>query len=157
MVIYGESNQELDGDDPDTVYSFAVTALADCIQKGSKEFMIVFSSHGTGFLGFGGDDYDRRRRRRRRNLFSGLQNETEDESSPSRQRSLRQPNSDIVRALRQALTDTTSAPTQFDVIGFDACLMMSIGALDDYRDIAKYTLASQAVEPGHGMYDTVKT
>lgn len=39
-----------------------------------------------------------------------------------------------------------------DVIGFDACLMQAVGAADDYKGVAKYILASEAVEPGHGTY-----
>jgi hypothetical protein len=30
--------------------------------------------------------------------------------------------------------------------------MMEMGALDDYRQITDYYLASQAAEPGHGTF-----
>jgi len=38
------------------------------------------------------------------------------------------------------------------VIGFDACLMQAVDAVDDFRSIIKYYLASEATEPGHGTY-----
>jgi hypothetical protein len=55
-----------------------------------------------------------------------------------------------LNALTQALKDVTGAPNQYDVIGFDSCSMQAVGAADDYRKIAKYILASEALEPGHG-------
>jgi hypothetical protein len=87
--------------------------------------MIVFSSHGGGFEGFGTDDH------------------------PGRL--LYQTNSDIVGALRSALDSNLGEGSKFDVIGFDACLMQSFDAADDYSSVGQYYLASEQVEPGHGM------
>jgi hypothetical protein len=125
---------EHNGDDPETVYDFFETAMEDCLETGATEFFVEFSSHAAGFLGFGGDeDPDRNRRR-----------------------SLTQSNADLVGALSRVLQEVPGAPEKFDVIGFDACLMQAVGAADDYRDIARYILASEAVEPGHGWaYQTL--
>lgn len=119
---------EQNGDDPTTVTNFLVTAMQDCVAKGSTEFFVVFASHGGGFNGFGNDENIRRWRRR----------------------SLTQSNQDIESGLRSALNQVAGAPEKFDVIGFDACLMQAFGAADDYRSVGKYLLASEAVEPGHG-------
>ena len=58
----------------------------------------------------------------------------------------------ITFALSQAAQDTqaANAPTQLDVLGFDACLMQAFGAVEDYQALTKYYLASEAVEPGSG-------
>ena len=117
---------ELDSDSPETVYNFANTALADCVSRGSKEFMIVFGSHGAGFMGFGGDENIRRK------LGHS------------------QKNSEIKNALSLALDVNLGPGSKFDVIGFDACYMQALGAADDYRSVAKYMLASEETEPGHG-------
>ena len=53
-------------------------------------------------------------------------------------------------ALKKALEDVNGAPDKFDVIGFDACLMSAVGSADEYHEVAKYLLASEPVEPGHG-------
>eukprot|EP00526_Cylindrotheca_closterium_P004735 CAMPEP_0113607506 /NCGR_PEP_ID=MMETSP0017_2-20120614/3423_1 /TAXON_ID=2856 /ORGANISM="Cylindrotheca closterium" /LENGTH=783 /DNA_ID=CAMNT_0000516119 /DNA_START=44 /DNA_END=2395 /DNA_ORIENTATION=+ /assembly_acc=CAM_ASM_000147 len=116
----GETNSDV----PKTVSDFATKALADCKQAGSTEYFIAFSSHGTGFEGFGGDENIRRR-------LEGVQT-----------------NSDIVSALRTSLD--ANGIDKFDMIGFDACLMMAYGALDDFKSVSKYFLASEEVEPGHG-------
>jgi hypothetical protein len=125
MVVDQTLPEEQNGDDPQVVYNFLFTALTDCVAKGATEYFAAFSSHGSGFWGFGGDD------------------------NPGR-RKLTQLNSYLLIALTQALEDVIGAPNQYDVIGFDACLMQAVGAADDYRDIAKYILASEATEPGHG-------
>ena len=130
------SDQEQDGDDPQTVYDFVSTAIEDCMSDAETEFVddmefiVVFASHAAGPLGFGGDDDPDRRR---------LLQQT---------RLLTQTNDELVTALQRVLDDY-NIPS-FDVIGFDACLMQAVGAVDDYRRIAKYVLASEAVEPGHG-------
>jgi hypothetical protein len=132
MVVDQTLQQEQNGDDPNTVYQFLVTALRDCVAQGATEYFVVFSSHGAGWLGFGGDENTRRD-----------------------QRSLaQQPNAFIVEAMTEALWVVNGAPNFYDVIGFDACLMQAVGVADDYRKIAKYILASEAVEPGHGEYFT---
>jgi hypothetical protein len=129
MVVNQTLAEELNGDHPDTVYQFLKAALTDCVAQGAAEYFVAFSSHGGGFLGFGGDE----------NIRRG-------------QRSLaqQQPNDYIVTAMTQALQDVNGAPDFYDVIGFDACLMQAVGVADDYRKIAKYILATEAVKPGHG-------
>jgi hypothetical protein len=124
MVVERRLEDEQDGDDPNVVFNFAVQALSDCVAKGATEYFFAFSSHGAGFWGFGGD-------------------ENPDDSRP-------QFNDRIVNALATALTTVPGAPSIYDVIGFDACLMQAVGAMDEYRDISRYFLASEAVEPGHG-------
>ena len=126
MIVERDLIGEQNGDDPNVVYNFFATALADCVAKGSTEYMAVFSSHGGGFYGFGGDDTTARK--------------------------LTQVNDNIVLALETALENVAGAPDMYDVIGFDACLMQALGAADEYRGITKYYLASEAVEPGHGEY-----
>jgi Clostripain family len=122
-TLEGEQNS----DSPNVVYDFAVHALKDCVAKGSQEFFFAMSSHGGGYMGFGGDENQRRRR-------------------------LTMDNYQIVETLEQALADVEGAPNKFDMIGFDACLMQAAGALDDFSPITKYYLASEATEPGHGKY-----
>jgi hypothetical protein len=124
-LVIEEDLGELNGDSPDTVLKFVNHALADCIANGAEEYMIVFSSHGGGFQGFGGDEH------------------------PGRM--LAQTNSDIVGALRSALDSNLGEGSKMDVIGFDACLMQAFDAADDYSSVGKYYLASEQVEPGHGM------
>lgn len=124
MVVNTRLQDEQDGYDPNVVLNFAVHALSDCVAKGATEYFFAFSSHGAGFWGFGGDDNPH-------------------DSTP-------QFNIQIVNALSTALTTVPGAPDIFDVIGFDACLMQAVGAMDEYRDISRYFLASEAVEPGHG-------
>ena len=118
---------ELDSDHPQALYDFMVHAMTNCLSvdnNQSDEFMLVLSSHGTGFGGYGGDDNNRRR--------------------------LVQSNANIANAITTALGNVDGAPAQLDVLGFDACLMSSVLALEEYKDIAKYVLASEATEPGHG-------
>jgi Clostripain family len=88
---------------------------------------------GGGFAGFGGD-----------------------ENAPEvRHRKLLQTNQAIATAVRAALDSNPGGPTKLEVLGFDACLMQSLGAADDYQPVADYILASEAVEPGHGEWHTV--
>ncbi len=126
-LIIEEDLGELNSDSPQTVEDFVDRGLADCISRGSEEFMIVFGSHGGGFLGFGGDENMRRNNR-----------------------ALVQENNLIVGALRSALDKNLGPGSKFDIVGFDACLMQALGAADDYKSVAKYLLASEEVEPGHG-------
>jgi hypothetical protein len=123
-----ENLGELNSDVPETVYNFATKALADCKAAGSTEYFIAFSSHGTGFEGFGGDENTGRH-------LEGVQT-----------------NNDIVSALQSALDD--NGIDKFDIVGFDACLMMAYGAVDDFTSVSKYFLASEEVEPGHGKFST---
>ena len=130
-LIIEEDLGELNSDSPQTVEDFVDTGLADCISRGSEEFMIVFSSHGGGFLGFGGDE----------NIRRNLQGKS---------RNLVQANNQIVGALRSSLEKNLGSGSKFDVVGFDACLMQALGAADDFKSVAKYLLASEETEPGHG-------
>ena len=84
MIVERNLVGEQNGDDLNVVYNFFVTALTDCVAKGSTEYMAVFSSHGGGFYGFGGDD----------NIA----------------RKLTQVNDNIVTALSAALEDVPGAP-----------------------------------------------
>lgn len=63
-----------------------------------------------------------------------------------------QTNQDLNSAIDSALRSVPGAPQLLDVLGFDACLMSSFTSLDDFHNITKYFLASEAVEPGHGKY-----
>lgn len=125
-LVTSEDLGEVNSDTAQTVYDFVYHALADCVSAGSNEFFVTFSSHGSGFDGFGGDENIRKQRR------------------------LGQANQNIVNALRLALDDNLPAGSKFDVIGFDACLMQAFGAADDYKSVGTYFLASEEVEPGHG-------
>lgn len=127
MVVNASSTTELNGDDPQTLFDFLSYAMTDCVARGSTEYMLILSSHGSGMFGFGGDENTARRRRR-----------------------LIQANQNIVVAVQSALDAVEGTPDKLDVLGFDACLMSAVDALDEYRNITKYYLASEAVEPGHG-------
>lgn len=50
MVVVATSQEELNGDDQQTVVDFVYTALLDCIERGSNEYMLFFSSHGSGYV-----------------------------------------------------------------------------------------------------------
>jgi Clostripain family len=56
----------------------------------------------------------------------------------------------LATAIRGALDGNPEGNTKLQVLGFDACLMQSLGAVDDFQPVAEYILASEAVEPGHG-------
>ena len=132
-MVVDQQLGELDSDHPQALYDFMVHAMTNCLSSDnnqSNEFMLVLSSHGTGFFGYGGDDNERRR--------------------------LVQSNANIANAIATALGTVEGAPEQLDVLGFDACLMSSVLALEEYKDAAKYVLASEATEPGHGWaYQTL--
>lgn len=126
MIVNASSTAELNGDDPQTLYDFLAYSMTDCVARGSTEYMLILSSHGSGMFGFGGDE------------------------NPARRRRLTQANQNIVSAVQSALDTVEAAPDMLDVLGFDACLMQAVDAVDEYRNITKYYLASEAVEPGHG-------
>ena len=137
---YTQLQGERNGDDVQTPYDFLLYALPDCVAKGATEYFMIFSSHGGGFQGFGGDE----------NIPSAAVEASRRGNPDFDGRKLVQPNQNIVNAIYYALQDVEGAPEVLDVVGFDACLMSAVGAIDEYRDIAKYVLASEAVEPGHG-------
>ncbi|CAB9497801.1 peptidase C11 clostripain [Seminavis robusta] len=119
---------EVNSDHPQALYDFVVHALTDCLSRGHEtvDTFLILSSHGAGFAGYGGDENWRTRRR------------------------LIQSNKNIVYAIESALSEVDGAPGQLDVIGFDACLMSAVLALNEYQKVSKYVLASEATEPGHG-------
>lgn len=122
---------EQNSDSEETMFQFIMYALKDCVAKNKKEYFMAFSDHGGGAFGYGGDD----------NLGQG--------------RKLVAHNIEVVTAMKQALQFVPGAPEVFDVLGFDACSMMALGTMDDYdASVAKYFLASEALEPGSGWpYD----
>lgn len=48
--------------------------------------------------------------------------------------------------------DSQSPP--IDIIGFDACLMATIDTASTFRDVGRYLVASEELEPGNGWYYT---
>lgn len=121
MRLVETTASEQDSEDPAVLQSFMERALQDCLAQGTTETFLVLSGHGGGFYGYGGDDQDRR---------------------------LAQTNSNLASGMAAALA--TVGLDKLDVLGFDACLMQAVGTLDDYREVARYLLASEATEPGHG-------
>ena len=85
------------------MFDFLVHAMTDCVAKGSQEFFVAFSSHGTGYAGYGGDDHQEMRKL----------------GAP-------QPNGAIANTLKEVLAAVEGAPDMYDVIGFDACKWMDI-------------------------------
>lgn len=126
MVVDTTLTDEQDSDTGAVLQAFLRHALTDCVARGTQEYVLVLSSHGGGYAGFGADDNFRRRR---------LDYQTNDS---------------ILNAIATTLDSVDGAPEKLDVLGFDACLMQSVGALDEYNNITKYYIASEAVEPGHG-------
>lgn len=126
MVVDTTIDLEQNSDATDVGIAFFTRAITDCVAKGSDTWMLIMSSHGGGTIGFGGDEFTDRK--------------------------LLQSNQDIASSINTVLTTVPGAPAKLDVLGFDACLMQGFGVVDDYVNVAKYTLASEAVEPGHGTF-----
>jgi len=126
MVVDTMLTEEQDSDAGEVLQAFLLRAVTDCVAQGTQEYILVLSSHGGGYAGFGADDNAQRR---------SLSYQTNDS---------------IVGAIATALSSVAGAPSKLDVLGFDACLMQSVGALDEYYSITKYYVASEATEPGHG-------
>ena len=125
LIVHTRLSGEQNSDTTSVLQAFLTTAFTDCVTKGSDEFMLVFSSHGTGYAGFGGDDNVARRR-------------------------LLNSNANIATGISAALTAANVPGSKLDVLGFDACLMASYAAVAAYADLASYYIASEAVEPGSG-------
>ena len=53
----------------------------------------------------------------------------------------------IKGALAKALAITAKP---FELLGFDACLMANLEALNNFKSFSKYYIASEELEPGHG-------
>jgi len=132
MVVDTTLLGEQDSDSEEVVFQFVRHALTDCVARGTKEYLIVFADHGGGAIGFGGDETIRRRKLIARNNV-------------------------LVSALKRALAAVEGAPAVFDVIGFEACLMMAFGSLDDFdSSITKYVLASESLIWGSAWpFDTL--
>ncbi len=63
-------------------------------------------------------------------------------------------NTDTAMTLKE-LHDTFAAdPVKWDLIGFDTCLMGSLDVVPFVRNNARYMLASEELEPGHGWQYT---
>ncbi len=91
----------------------------------ADRYMLVLWDHGGGFAsGYGVDDLNTR----------------EDEQQLMTA-------SEIINAIRDA-------DTQFDVIGFDACLMQNVEYANAFEPYADYYLASEETEPGTGWFYT---
>jgi Clostripain family len=131
MRIDVQLSGEVNSDQPETVQNFLEYGIQDCLAHNYTSLMAAFSSHAGGFAGFGGD------KATRRNLRELLKINL-------------QTNRAIAGAIRAALDTTVGTDQKLEVLGFDACLMQATGSADDYRTVAKYILASEAVEPGHG-------
>lgn len=166
---------EQDSDLGSTVTAFVQYALTDCIAQQTDEYMLVFSSHGEffsqqlsekmrkfsqrisvclhiaggGYAGFGADDNEPLRRLATQGKL--LENKLVQPMSFHRWLGY-QSNLSIRDAISAALASVAGAPSVLDVLGFDACLMQSVGALDEFKSITRYYLASEAVEPGHGTF-----
>ena len=104
---------EQDIDSQSTFVNFLTHALTDCVAQGAQEYMFILCSHGGGYAGFGGHEFQVRQRR------------------------LAQSNLSILGGIQIALASVAGAPARLDVLGFDACLMSAVGALDEYREVTK--------------------
>jgi hypothetical protein len=93
--------------------------------------MLVFSAHGGGYTGFGGDDNVGRRRR------------------------LSNSNIDIANAIDDALVAASVPGIKLDVLGFDACLMCSYAALAEYQYLTTYygRAIGQAPDPLEQLFE----
>ena len=123
MVVDFEFAEEQNSDTREQIQSFLEYSLTDCLASGHESLMAVFSSHGGGFAGFGGDANTRRH--------------------------LLQNNAGVASAIKDALA-TVGWPGKLEVLGFDANSLQAVGAADDYMDVADYILASESVVPGDG-------
>lgn len=86
----------------------------------AKNFVLVMWDHGSGIEGFGHDE----------NFNDNLS----------------------LDELQKAFADAKkqNKNLNFEVMGFDACLMATIEVADIAKDYAKYMVASEELEPGHG-------
>lgn len=61
---------------------------------------------------------------------------------------------DEFRTAFEQVCDLSSQQPPFDIIGFDACLMATVDVADAFRDVGRYLVASEELEPGNGWYYT---
>ncbi|MCK8060235.1 MULTISPECIES: clostripain-related cysteine peptidase [unclassified Fusibacter] len=112
--------------DPDTLYDFIVWTVAN---YPAEKYVLDLWNHGGGPLyGYGSDDHF----------------EVEDQS-------YRYPDhlsiDEIETALRRAKEATG---VELEILGFDACLMATVEVAFMAQPFAKYMVASEETEPGHG-------
>ena len=98
MVVDTTLSGEKNSDDPEVMFEFFSYAMENCLFHGAEEFFVAFSSHGSGYAGFGGDDHPGARK-----LGSGSSNAV------------------IAETLQSVLDYVDGSPEMYDVIGFDAC------------------------------------
>jgi len=58
------------------------------------------------------------------------------------------------RTAFEAVCTPDAAAPPFEVIGFDACLMATVDVASTFRDLGRYLVASEELEPGCGWYYT---
>ena len=61
---------------------------------------------------------------------------------------------DEFRAAFEQTCELNSDNPPFDIVGFDACLMATIDVAGAFKDIGRYLVASEELEPGNGWYYT---
>jgi len=127
QIQVSEEYGELDSDDQKTMTDFLTWAFKRCKARDAKAKVIfTLGSHGYGWKGFGGD-----------------------EAVLLQEEAIRN------QGIKTAIMDSMKAVgdpkfTKLDLLGFDACSMMSYSALYSYKGLFKYYLGSEALEPGHG-------
>ena len=55
MMVAKTLPQEVNSDDPATLWAFVGTALQDCVAKNATDVMLIMNAYGAGSAGFGGD------------------------------------------------------------------------------------------------------
>ncbi len=129
LRYYSINNKTLKMEKPDTIADMGDPAvLTDFIKWGQDNFtadryVLIFWDHGGGALGG----------------FGGNESKTYPTSVAK---------SMSVQQLRTAVA--TAVGRKFELIGFDACLMATVEVADAFKDVSKYLVASQDIEPGAG-------
>jgi len=138
-AVSGEVNM----DSKAVLYTFLKDVLARCKTANADTYFLQASSHGAGWMGFGGDEFKRRLGTavvdvrgggggaQKRRLAGGLLT-----------------NFEFADAIKSALADNDIG--KLDMLGFDACIMSNLHALRTYHNVTRYLVASEATEPSHG-------
>ncbi|OII76856.1 calcium binding EGF domain-containing protein [Cryptosporidium andersoni] len=121
---------EVDSNSP-TVLSNFITNSLDMFP--SLHLALTLWNHGSGWVGFG-DDHDNAD-------GSGMHLD-------QMYRGIKDGINNSLRGSKNGMGATNQLV--FDVLGFDACLMMQYDVLEIMRPLAAYILASEDNEPGHG-------
>merc|ERR1712187_1047750 len=138
---------EQDSDSPNTLKSFLTWAFQRCKTKdATAQVFVQFSSHGSGWFGFGGDDS--------KNSSSLV----DDEAAAIRKIQIKNGDDEIAairniqikNTIEESMAETSPSFTKLDMLGFDACFMQSYASMYVYENITQSYLASEATEPGHG-------